>query len=476
MATFAFRSAVAFRAERNLSVAAGPPARKETLAIVSTGSKLCGIAAYTAALRRQLDDVFDITVFDLNQYLMRNPNPRVRKLADRQVKEICRAIRQFDAVNLQLEYGTLGRTGPDIHRRFCWLTEAAPRLSVTFHSLQMQPSFDAGAFARALATFRFKAAAQMYAGFRRAHLLSHGVAQQLRRVQSHKQVNAIVHNRRDRNDVRHLYGIREVFDHPLAYLSPDEIEALRSRSSRREFPMLDALPEDAVLIGVFGFINEYKGIGTAIQALQHLPKHYHLLIFGGVHPQEITMRTPRHPYISKLFEHGFVDATLYDDLGEIAAQGAPRLVVEADRGLPELLGRHPKDLSDRIHFMGAQAESEFLSGMTVCDAVVFPYLEVGQSSSGPISQALELGCRIVASRTHAFLEFAEYHSNAIEFFDIGNHVELAERLTARRQFSPRPGLPEFNVDTNREIYRLANSRMPGPALMPRSKERLRVSQ
>ena len=177
-----------------------------------------------------------------------------------------------------------------------------------------------------------------------------------------------------------------------------------------------------------------------------------------------------------MFEHGFVDATLYDELGELAAQGAPRLVVEADRGLPELLGRHPKDLSDRIHFMGAQAEPEFLSGMAVCDAVVFPYLEVGQSSSGPISQALELGCRIIASRTHAFLEFAEYHSNAIEFFDIGNHVELAERLTARRQFSPRPGLPEFNVDTNRETYRLANSRMRDPARMPRSRERLTTSR
>jgi hypothetical protein len=90
--------------------------------------------------------------------------------------------------------------------------------------------------------------------------------------------------------------------------------------------------------------------------------------------------------------------------------------------------------------MGALDESDFLSGMTICDAVVFPYLEVGQSSSGPISQALELGCRIIASRTHAFLEFAEYHKDAVEFFDIGNHLELAERLSARRQFRARSGL------------------------------------
>jgi glycosyltransferase involved in cell wall biosynthesis len=405
---------------------------------------------------------------------MRNPNRRVRRLADRQVKEICRAIRRFDAVNLQLEYGTLGRFGPDIHRRFCWLTDAAPRLSVTFHSLQTQPTFDAAAFAKALATFRFKTAAHMRASFRRAHLLSHGVARQLRQVQSQKQVSAIVHNRRDRNDMRYLYGVREVFDHPLAYLSLDEVETLRSRASRRDFPMLDTLPADAVLIGVFGFINEYKGIGTAVQALQHLPKNYHLLIFGGVHPQEIAPRQKRHPYISQLFEQGFVDATPYNELAELAAQGAPRLVVEAERGLPELIGRHPKDLSDRIHFMGAQAESEFLSGMAVCDAVVFPYLEVGQSSSGPISQALELGCRIVASRTHAFLEFAEYHGNAVEFFDIGNHIELAERLTSRRQFNPRSGLPEFNAGTNREIYRLANSRIPAPAPTPESQELLTV--
>jgi hypothetical protein len=63
------------------------PSRKESLAIVSTSSKLCGIAAYTAALRRQLDDAYDITVFDLDQYLMRNPHRRVRRLADRRVKE-----------------------------------------------------------------------------------------------------------------------------------------------------------------------------------------------------------------------------------------------------------------------------------------------------------------------------------------------------------------------------------------------------
>ncbi len=463
MAMPAFRSASSLYPERP-GQHASPPSSKESLAIVSTGSRLCGIAAYTAALRRQLSGAFDITVFDLDQYLLRSTHRRVRKVADQHIKEICRAIRHFDVVNLQLEHGTLGRRGSDIHRRFCWLTAAAPRLSVTFHSLLMPPVFNAAAFAKALTTLKFKTAARMQAEFRRHYLLSCGIARQLRRMQRHKPVNAIVHNRRDLHDAKHLYGITQVFDHPLSYLGAGEVDAIRSGASRQRFPMLDDLPGDAALVGVFGFLNEYKGIATAIKALQYLPTNYHLLIFGGIHPQEIAPRQPRHPYISSLFDDAYIDTTLYDRLGAAGMESGPPLTVAADQGLRELLGPHPRDLSARIHFMGALGEADFLSGMAICDAVLFPYLEVGQSSSGPISQALELGCRIVASRTHTFLEFAEYHENAVEFFDIGNHLELAERLMARPQFRPREGLPEFNVETNKATYLLANSKLSGREL------------
>ena len=460
----AFRSPTSLRPE-GFGQRATPPSRKESLAIVSTSSKLCGIAAYTAALRRQLGDAFEITVFDLDQYLLRSRHRRVRKLADRHIKEICRALRRFDVVNLQLEHGTLGRHGRDIYRRFCWLAAAAPRLSITFHTLLPPPSFDAMAFMKALATGRLKTAMRLQADFHRTRLLSVGIARQLRRTQRKKQVSAIVHNRRDLYDANCLYGIRHVFDHPLSFLGAAEIDAIRSGASRQRFAMLDDLPPGAVLVGVFGFLNEYKGIGTAIQALHYLPDNHHLLIFGGVHPHEIVPRQPRYPYISSLFDRAFMDTTLYDRMTAIGARNdVSPLVVAADQGLRELLGAHPRDLSARIHFMGALAEPDFLGGMAICDAVVFPYLEVGQSSSGPISQALELGCRIIASRTHTFLEFAEYHENAFEFFDIGNHLELAERLLARRQFTPRRGLPEINIETNKAIYLLANSKITGSSL------------
>ena len=227
MAMPEFRSSPSLRPD-GVGRIAPLPSHRETLAIVSTNSKLCGVAAYTSALRRQLSGSFDITVFDLDQYLLRNKHRRVRKIADRHIKQICRAIRRFDAVNLQLEYGTLGRDGADIYRRFCWLTAAAPRLSVTFHSLLMPPSFEAGAFAKALVRFRFKAAARMQADFRRTHLLSYGIARQLRRMQSYKQVSAIVHNRRDLHDAKYLYGIQ---DRKSTRLNSSHIQKSRMPSS-----------------------------------------------------------------------------------------------------------------------------------------------------------------------------------------------------------------------------------------------------
>jgi hypothetical protein len=134
------------------------PMRRPRLAIVSTRNTLCGIAAYTQALERHFADVFDITVFDLDQYLLRGRHLRVRALGDRHIKDICRDLARFEAVNLQLEYGTLGASASDVCRRFSWLVTAAPQVSVTFHSLTRPPIFPLADFAKAIFTIRWRTA------------------------------------------------------------------------------------------------------------------------------------------------------------------------------------------------------------------------------------------------------------------------------------------------------------------------------
>ncbi len=452
------RSAASAVPELGASVT-GPAPRRERLAIVSTRNKLCGIAAYTKALERQLADVFDITVFDLDQYLLRGTHPRVRALGNRHIEDICREIADFDAVNLQLEFGTLGRSAKDIYRRFRRIISAAPRLSITFHTLKRPPSFSWADFCKGVVSLNWRQAWQQRADFAREKILSEGIAGCLRRIQRRKPVNIIVHNRRDLSDARHLHRFQNVEHHPLAFLTSADVEAIINKSKRQNFPLLDQLPSQSKLIGVFGFLNDYKGFGTSIRALYHLPANYHLLIFGATHPNEIQQNQPLHPYIASLFQDGYVDTTLYEQIAASPNRGIS-LTLDIERQLTDLIGTHPRDLSDRVHFMGAVDDDEFLAGMAICDVVVLPYLEVGQSSSGPISQAVELGCRVIASRTHTFLEFAHYHPHTVEFFDIGNHLELAERIAARRQHAVQREPLRYTAETNKTVYLAANSAPP----------------
>jgi hypothetical protein len=171
--------------------------RRKRLALISSHSDLCGIAAYTRYLEKQLSDVFEVTVFDLDQYLLRSTHGRVKKFGDRHILDICREIRDYDAVNLQLEHGTLGKGCHDIHRRFSWILRAAPRLSVTFHTVFQCEAFNYREYFREILKRNFARAIAMRAQYNREHLLSVGLASRLRRAQRFKPITLIVHTRRD---------------------------------------------------------------------------------------------------------------------------------------------------------------------------------------------------------------------------------------------------------------------------------------
>src|SRR5439155_23810596 len=112
-------------------------------------------------------------------------------------------------------------------------------------------------------------------------------ASRLWRAQRFKPITLIVHTRRDLSQMKFAHGMRNVYDHPLSFLSAAEVADIRRAASRKKFPVLDDLPAGARLIGVFGFLGRYKGFDTVVRGLHHLPKVHHLLIFGGVHPNEI---------------------------------------------------------------------------------------------------------------------------------------------------------------------------------------------
>lgn len=323
-------------------------------------------------------------------------------------------------MNIQLEYGTLGITPRQIMRRFNWMADAAPALSVTFHTIARPQKYN----------FREMFFQCLHGGFGNAVRLARNnlrerrnarVYAKLRRLQSVKPVRLIIHTATDGKFLADAYGFTHIFDHPLAFHSAQKAREIRDQARRSRFPALDDLPADAKLVGTFGFLSSHKGIETVIRAIKTLPDDHHLLIFGGVHPQGIVEYRPVDPYTKLL-------------LSEAAKGGG----------------------AQRIHFMGALGDADFLAGMAICDAVILPYIETGQTSSGSISQAVELGCRVIAARNHAFNEFGRYHPGCVEYFDIGNHLELAEHIRSRPIFSPQARAVRYDTGTNAALYARAH--------------------
>lgn len=395
-------------------------------AIISTYDELCGIAGYTRALEEQLAGSMDVKVFDLDQYFLRATHPRVKALGDKHIKDIAAQLRSFDCVNIQLEYGILGRTRREIVRRFVRLAEAAPSLAVTFHTVfQVEPLPWSEMFSSLMRGRVGKAVDSASEARHRSHL-GGTVYGTLRRMQRTKWVSTIVHTYRDMQLMRDVQEMRHVFHHPLSFLTAEKAQAIRQTTSRSDFPTLAALPADAKLIGTFGFLSSYKGFEVAIRALRLLPANYHLLVFGGVHPQSIKKNQNVDPYVQALLREAGIASASSD-------------------------GRAPIDLTGRIHFLGVLPDKRFMSAMAICDTVVLPYLEVGQSSSGPVSIAIEMGCRVLASRTFAFRQLARYHPDRIQFFDIGNFAELAGLIRASPASTTARELA-FNAETNSKLY------------------------
>ncbi|MCI0363939.1 MAG: hypothetical protein L0Y44_14840 [Phycisphaerales bacterium] len=423
--------------------------RKPTLAIISTYGTLCGIAGYTHRLEAYLSSRFHIEVLPLNQAVLKSERPRGMKLGNRHIAELAQLLHQYDFVNIQYEPGTLASMPDLAYKRLKKLVKAAPAVSVTFHTFRFDDRLPIRPLLRHLARGRLRGAADELFEWRQSKWIGTKVFNLLKRQRKKKPVSLIVHTAREADFLKMEHGFTNVFEHPLAFLTEPEAAAAHRAASRARFPELASLPPDIKLIGVFGFISTYKGTITAVRALRCLPENYHLVIFGGVHPQEIRNKEEINEYLHRV-------------LGE--AFGAPPFEVEPTnkprRAMAALQNKQIKErenISHRVHFMGSLDDSEFIKGMCVCDATVFPYLEVGQTSSGPISIAIELGCRVVAARNHLFTQLARYHPDRFDFFEIGNHQELAARILHPYASPDRPA--RYSYRSNVETYCAAHQAM-----------------
>lgn len=425
---------------------------KKKLGIVSTYDDLCGIAGYTRHIEPVLNQVFDVKVFDLNQFILRSTERRARHLGDLEIKNICDELKNYDAVNIQLEHGTLGIKPVDIVRRLEMLITASPVVSITFHTILKSPEFDVDQFIGRVIKFKIGAAINQFTTYRKNSFLVRRINNLIRREQCKRSVSVIVHTRRDANIYKIFQGFRNVFHHPLSFLTEGQRKSILATSERSKFSALKEIPNEDIIIGVFGFVGEYKGVDLAIRALRLLPDNYHLVIFGGVHPNSIRPGIKIDPYIEKLISLIAPKQTLLGELLE--GKGGVELNVSAGdfAKLQDVDVDIRQDLSNRVHFAGALNDEDFASAIAISDIALLPYREVGQASSGPMSIANELGANVIAARTKAFMQFEKYHSGRMAFFEQGNYLELSKLIKARTGIA-RLGYPDkFNAASNRDVY------------------------
>ena len=410
--------------ERHKSATQQRSEPKKKVLFVSTYKTLCGIAAFTETLESHLQDRYDIDIGVLDQYILKSTNPKLITAGDKLIDDICSRAKDFDVVNLQWEPGLLGNTHRQILRRFRKLLRASPHMIVTVHTVVENPRFSTIQMIKAMrrgvtASIRF--VNEMFIKYgQKTYLL-------LNEADRSDTFQVIVHTRRELRYFRQVIGLKNVYDHPLGLIRKTWGDGLKSRAQELRIKIENEFGSNKRFIGFFGFLSEYKGIITAIEALRFLPDDYVLLLFGGVHPSLHKDGQNVSPYLRKLLKI---------------------IHPSSDKA-----GKAKRSLFDRVQFLGAPDDFDFAASIAVCDINVFPYLEVGQSASGPVSQSIELGKRTIVSNNNMFSELEGYFPKRTYKVDIGNHLHLAQ-VIKRAMADPEPekGGLQFTTWTLADFY------------------------
>ncbi len=387
---------------------------KETLAIISSYDELCGNASYTRALEKGLSNHFDVTVLSLDVNLLRKGKS---KKANQHIQDLIEKLKEFDCVNIQFEAGLFGSSIFQMRKNFFSLARASKRLVVTMHRYQnferypgllnLGKSILMGELRSFVKQWSLVFANNRYVPF----------YNEVIHFCQKKQVPIIVHTKRDKKSIELEFNYDKIFDHPLCFYDQNEIQEVKQNYTKEIFYNDFKLEKDKIYIGLFGFINKYKGHETAIKTLNYLPAHYELLICGAQHPHTIQREEEINPYIDKLLE----------------------LIKKSM-------------LKKRVKFYRLSRDEDFIKALIHCDYNILPYLEVTQGGSAIAALTLESNSCSLFSQNFAFFELDKYAPNSFGMFSIGNYMELANAI-----LSFNPSAYADNLKTYHEKYNIRTS-------------------
>ena len=389
---------------------------KKKLAIVTSYDDACGNATYSDILRAEFANTVQADLVVINHQLLGARGREAVALGDQHIDKLCAIIADYDYVNIQFEYSLFGVYAWDVLRRFKKLVRHSRNLVVTFHRVELprpRPPYW-----MAYEVF------YDFANYRQAIEMS-DVYLRLLRVAAdagrHKNVRVLVHTPREKKRVLVMAPHAKVDYFPLTFLPAGDRTRLIAEKNPVAWKQKMNLPPAAKIIGLFGFISNYKDFVTPLKALMQLPPDWIVCLFGSQHPMSFQENQKILPYLRDLLD-----------------------LIESSED---------KGVADRIRFMGHVNDATMYEAVVNSDVVIVPYLEVGQGMSGIASICLDLKANVIFSNNFSFNELKHYCPDGIRTFDMGNYVELAQKIIGLRIDEPLDQKLEryyqdYNLKTN----------------------------
>lgn len=426
---------------------------KKKMAIISSYNESCGNASYTEVLREEFSKYCDVDILALPQGLLHGKYAIISKKADAFIDQMCEKIKEYDYVNIQFEAGLFGNTRKEILRRYSKIVKSCKNVIVTMHRVDLpRPVFNKGILKKII-KLKFWEAFQD-AKFNKFMNLYVDVVEAVR--QKGTAGSIMVHTQRERDNLVNIFDYPNVTAFPITFMNAEKRKRVRTEADRKAFLQAYGFNETDVVIGLFGFVSAYKSAETVIKALNFLPSNYKIAIFGKQHPMSILENVPVDEYLNSLMSLIESQSISAKDKLDIITDAQVQSGKVKEEEVKQFIQRYSNEkvalsFDQRVFFEGELDDDHFIDALYGCDFAVLPYLETNQSGSGIASLVVESKIKSIFSSSKAFAELQRYFPKCYESFDIGNYIELANKiLNYKADYAPA-------IERQMEIYNIENN-------------------
>jgi glycosyltransferase involved in cell wall biosynthesis len=345
------------------------------IGVVSSFDVLCGNATYSNEIINGLNNLgsVDAVKIDVPMALQKNYEMVL-------VNEIVSQVKKCDGINIQMEMGLYGSNPNDAYRVLKKIITNAKSVSLTMHRIDVVGL----GFYRALFNMVKKGSIRKILNLLLGTLVSHRLAKFYRNVINlNKNGSFIVHTQREKKRILRINPNANVRVSPILW--PEE--------NPKKLNLKKYYANDYPVLGLFGFISEYKNFEIAFEALKN--EKVNILVAGGGHPG-----SPAYGKRSELKSPSYI------------------------RKISDLM----MDLPGRCWFVTAPSDDELKQYMASVDVVCLPYIETGQSGSGVASLAINCNNKLIFSDNHCTTELQAFLNKKPVTFDADAPAGLLSAL------------------------------------------------